>query len=223
MPEWKPEPIWKDQEVFIIGGGSSLRGFDWSLLENEHTIGCNNAFRLGPKVCDICVFCDRQFILKNNTDPRRGFFDKLSVFPNPVISNDNQLRKRKIPWVTCIPRKVKGLGLNDTLGYNKNTGAVAINIALIMGAKTVYLLGFDMCLDNKGRPNWHDDWLLDEPKKSTYKGMITAMDDKAFHRDLNLYFADRNIINVSNVSKLNTFPKVNFDEFWMERKTKCTV
>jgi len=214
MTAWIPKPIWQGKDVFIIGGGSSLRGFDWSLLKKEHTIGCNQAFRLGPEVCDICIFCDKKFILKDR-DPRRGFYDELAKFPNPVVTNNNQLVKYKITWLKHMPRKVRGLG-TDSLGYNKNTGAAAINLALILGASTIYLLGFDMHLDTTGRPNWHDR-LLDKANEKTYKGMIKGFDN--LHKDLEIVFPGRKIFNVTNKSDLNIFPKINFDTFWKERRT----
>ena len=36
---------WLDQRCFIVGGGESLRGFDFNTLKNEHTIGINKAFQ----------------------------------------------------------------------------------------------------------------------------------------------------------------------------------
>lgn len=213
MPEWIPEPIWKGEDVFIIGGGSSLRNFDWSLLKKEHTIGCNQAFRLGPEVCDICIFCDMKFLYRHN-NPRRGFFDELAKFPNPVVTNHNQLLKRKIPWLKSIPRKVKGMG-KTSLGYNRNTGSAAINLALIMGAKNVFLLGFDMHRDEKDRPNWHDK-LIDKPSDDLYPVMCKAFEN--VKKDITTIFPDSQIFNITKKSNLNTFQKIDSDIFWAERK-----
>lgn len=219
MPEWIPEPIWQDEEVFIIGGGSSLRDFDWLLLRDEHTIGCNQAFRLGPEICDVCIFCDIKFIFRDN-NPRKGFYDELERFPNPVVTNNNVLGKRKIPWLKYMPRKVRGLG-RTSLGYNKNTGAAAINLALLMGAKIVYLLGFDMFLDKQGRPNWHDK-LLDKPCEKTYVQMLEPF-DKYIKKDLETMFPECRVINVTKNSNLNTFPKVDPYIFWLNRKEKICI
>ena len=214
MPEWKPGPFWEGQEVFIIGGGTSLRNFDWSLLLNERTIGCNQAFRLGEAVCDICVFCDRKFIFEEKDKPRKGFYDELAKFRNPVVTNDNQLRFRPEPWLKWMLRRPKGLH-HDALGFNANTGATAINLALILGAKTVYLLGFDMFLDEKGNPNWHDN-LIDNPCSEVYERFLASFGHVS--RELPVKFPGRQIFNVTKKSNLNIFPKLDFDEFWEKRK-----
>ena len=97
MPEWKPEPIWKDQEAFIIGGGPSLRDFDWSLLRDKNTIGCNNAFRLGPDICKICLFVDCGFIFSGRKKKREGFYRELAKFPNWVVTNTRHLQTCREP------------------------------------------------------------------------------------------------------------------------------
>lgn len=215
MPEWTPEPIWQGQEAFIIGGGSSLRGFDWSLLRDENTIGCNNAFRLGPEICKVCFFADRKFIFSGPNQPRHGFYDELAKFPNLVVTNDSQLKITPEPWIKWMPRRPKGLH-RDALGYNANSGASAVNLALLLGATTIYLLGFDMHLDNQGRPNYHEH-LIDKPSPDVYARMLASFGH--VRRDLPK-FPGCKIFNISKNSNLQIFPKLNPDEFWRERKEK---
>jgi hypothetical protein len=214
MPDWNPEPIWKGEEAFIIGGGPSLRGFDWSLLIDEHTVGCNNAFRLGPEVCKIVVFCDKKFILGEQGRPREGFYDMLSVFPNSVITNDTQLRYRPEKWILWMQRRPVGLH-HDALGYNANTGAAAINVAILLGATTIYLLGFDMHLDPQRRPNWHDHQ-IDKPSEEVYVRMLAAFGHVS--KDLRQKFPGYTVINVTDDSDLQIFSKVGTKEFWDKRK-----
>ena len=214
MPQWMPEPIWKDQDAFIIGGGTSLRDFDWSLLIPENTIGCNNAFRLGPDVCKVCLFVDRKFIYSGVNQPRKGFYDELAKFPNPVVTNDSQLMTRSEPWIKWIPRKHHGM-FHDGLGYNASCGASAINLALLFGATTIYLLGFDMHLDEKGKPNWHEH-LIDKPSKDVYARMVASFGH--VKRDLLIKFPGCKIFNINKDSNLQIFPKLDPDMFWLERR-----
>lgn len=209
---WKPEPIWEGLDAFIIGGGSSLRTFDWSLLRNERAIGCNQAFRHGPEVCDFVVFCDKKFILEADK-PRAGFYDELQVFPNPVITSDPALAVRHISWLKCMKRYPIGLH-TDGLGYNLNTGASAINLALLLGARTVYLLGFDMHLDSTGRPNWHDR-LIDTPSECVYTRMLGSFGNVS--KDLRVKFPGREVFNITDDSRLEVFPKIAVREFWEKR------
>ena len=218
MPLWKPEPMWAGEDVFIIGGGTSLRDFDWTLLHSEKTIGCNQAFRLGHRVCDICVFGDHKFVFLGRDDVREENYKPLSEFAGLVVTNDGKCRNKKEPWLKWMPRQSRGLHKKE-LGWNCNTGAMAINLALILGATNVYLLGFDMFLDENGKPNWHEEPLIDKPKESIYGRMIRNF--HAVSGDLPKVFPGCKIINVTKRSKLTMFPIVDPDKFWDERKKSC--
>lgn len=51
-------PVWLGETVWIIGGGTSLRGFDWEGIRGRRIIGCNDAYLLGSWV-GVCCFGDR--------------------------------------------------------------------------------------------------------------------------------------------------------------------
>lgn len=215
MPIWQPTKMWLNQEAFIIGGGPSLRGFDWSLLHGENTIGCNNAFRLGYDVCKICIFVDDKFIYEPNGMPRRGFYDELAKFPGLVVTNNPALRIHSEPWLMWMPRKATGLHL-DALGYNYNCGASAINLALLLGATTIYLLGFDMHLDAAGNPNYHN-YIIDKPSSCVYERMLSAF--TYVGHSLAEKFPGCSVYNINKDSNLLTFPILDPDIFWAERKS----
>lgn len=207
MPRWIPEEIWKNQDVFIIGGGHSLEHFDWKLLENENTIGCNDAFKHGKEICKVCIFGDIKWFASFERD--------LSRYKGTVFTNCLQLQKTKLPWLWTMPRKGSGL-YEDALGWNGNTGAEAINLALLLGAKRVYLLGFDMHLSKDGKSNWHHN-RLNKPDKDVYTKFLKGF--KKLVIDLGKKFPGVQIINVTDDSDLNLFSKIGVDEFWKERKT----
>ena len=210
MPHWQVTEDWKDEDVFIIGGGDSLReqGFDWSLLEEELTIGCNSAFTLGEKVCKICIFGDAKWFHKYQSELQR--------FKGIVFTNTSQLYRTKLDWLWTMPRKGKGLGAT-ALGWNKNTGAAAVNLALILGAQRIFLLGFDMHLSKDGRSNWHNN-LLGKPNKAVYEKFIEGFTKVSI--DLKKLFPGREVINITDNSDLDIFPKVGCEEFWKGRKAK---
>jgi len=204
MPRWNPESIWKDQDVFIIGGGTSLRTFDWKLLEDKWTIGCNSAFSLGEKICKVCIFGDARWfdIYKH----------ELVKYKGTVFTNSNQLLRTKISWLWTMSRQAKGLHHN-ALGWNKNTGASAINLALLLGAKRIYLLGYDMYLSQQGQPNWHDR-LIHKPNEENYPKFVDNY--KFVVRDLEKKWPKVEVINITDNSALNCFPKVGIDVFWKD-------
>ena len=206
MPHWIPEAKWQDEDVFIIGGGSSLKNFDWNLLREECTIGCNSAFTLGVEICKICIFGDPKWF--------RKFQGELQNYKGAVFTNAGELRNTRINWLWTMPRKAKGLG-TTALGWNKNTGAAAINLALILGAQRVFLLGFDMHLSREGKPNWHNK-LISKPRKDVYEKFIEAFTIVSI--DLKKIFPGREIINITDDSDLDVFPKIGCEQFWKERK-----
>ena len=208
MPRWTPTTDWAGQDVFIIGGGPSLRNFDWSLLHSELTIGCNTAFTLGPQICKICVFGDRAWF--------RIYEQQLANFEGVVFTNASALLDTKIPWLWTMPRRATGLH-HDALGWNGNTGAAAINLALLLGARRVYLLGYDM-QRRDNRSNWHDKVIRPAATKpSIYKGFANSF--KFVVRDWHKKFSDCEIINVTTDSGLSAdmFPWMNPDKLWDNR------
>jgi len=217
MPVWKAEPIWEGEDVFVIGGGTSLRHFDWPLLADEHTVGCNQAFRLGERICDMVIFGDFKFafIPPGRSNPRHSNYDAMAAFKNPVVCNDPKAKDCVEPWIKWMPRKPVGLH-RDALGWNGNTGASAINLALLLGAKNVFLLGFDMFLDTDGKPNWHTEPLIDKPKDMVYQRMIANF--RHIKADLTREFPGCTITNVTDRSGINHFPKVPVADFWKRRK-----
>jgi len=205
MPKWEIKPVWNNEDVFVIGGGSSLKDFDWNLLLPELTIGCNAAFSLGSKICKVCLFCDSKFYEK--------FKKGLAEFDGTVFTNSTSLQKTRESWLWTIPKVSKGLS-NAALGTNGSTGCAAINLALLMGAKRVFLLGIDADLAADGKSHWHNKYasVTDRQAFRVFKNGFAAVAE-----DLPRLFPGREVINVSDVSKVDVFPKISPAMFWKER------
>ena len=182
----------------MIGGGSSLRTFDYSLLKGKFTIGCNSAFTLGYDICRACVFGDIPWFDR--------FQDELEKFPGMVFTC---ARGFFVPWVYTLKNYPMGLH-TDGLGWNGNTGAVALNLALLLGAANVYLLGFDMKLDEQGRPNWHDKQ-IDKPNKKVYKRFLNGF-ERQVQADWKTHFSGVGIWNLNPDSEMQTFQKMSWQE-----------
>lgn len=197
---WTPIEAWKDEDCYIIGGGPSLSTFDWRLLLGHNTIGCNSAFRLGPAVVSYCIFGDVDFF----SMPLNR--KELEAFPNPVVTACPALYRNETPWLKQMKRAPRGLHTN-ALGWNGCTGAMAINLALLLGARRIFLLGFDMKLDGT-RNNWHDygKRVLPEVFNRFRRGFAFIASD------LPVKFPGREVINVNDDSDLNVFPKVRLED-----------
>ena len=143
---WVPPKDWQDQDAYLIGGGSSLKQFNFKLLVGQNTIGINDAYLLGTDVVKYCMFGDASWWFKNSA--------KLAGFQNPIVTCAPSLEAIQSKKVLSLQRKSKGLYDGGTVGWNFCTGASAINLAINLGARRIHLLGFDMRAVN-GKTHWH--------------------------------------------------------------------
>ncbi len=216
MPKWKIEPVWQDQEVFIIGGAPSLENFNFNLLKGLRTIGCNDAYLHGKEICNIVLFGDYNWYEHHE--------DRLVNFEGTVFTS--------LPYFTASPfrcphwlwwlQRVNSVGLfKDKLGFNYNTGGEAINLALLMGAKTIYLLGFDMHRDKNGRTNYYPNKVDPNQPDNIYDRMLKAMN--LLPDILKKKFPGTSVINITDDSSLDAFPKIGVREFWEGRIERCVA
>lgn len=116
--------LFRDQEVFIVGGGESIKDFDWKLLYDKNVIACNVAFIWLPKA-KVITFWDGNIWRKFRKELLMHDAWKVTIKDNAI--HDNK--------VLLVDPKING-NVNDT-------GHLSIEIALQMGASKVYLLGYD--------------------------------------------------------------------------------
>ena len=128
------------KRVFIIGGGSSLKGFDFKRLENEFTIACNVAFiDIKPT---ILVWIDGNFYEKYKNQ-----IDKLDCLKFANIDSWRMNFKEDIQLYKPVEEFYGKEGLEKGIYVGKVasslTGIAAISIAVALGYEPIYLLGFD--------------------------------------------------------------------------------
>jgi hypothetical protein len=201
MPVWTPKRVWDNRDVYVIGGGKSLEHFDWSLLLNKCTIGCNDAYKYGVDISKICFFGDFLWF--------EEFKHDLTKYKGTVFTNAPALYNTKINWLWTMQRESSGVH-TDSLGWNFNTGACAVNLAVLLGAKRIYLLGFDMKLIN-GQNNWHPNELA-KPNPDVFEKFIEGF--KALKIDMDKKHPEIEVINITDDSDLNLYPKIGVKEFW---------
>jgi len=204
MPLWAPSRDWDGQDAFLVGGGSSLRGFDFSLLKGRNVIGCNDAWHLGEEIVSICLFGDTSWWEKNKQD--------LKSFKGRVVSCAPTCLTLKLDWLWQMKRVKDGLHDGDTLGWNQSTGAAAMNLAMLLGAHRIYLLGYDLSVQG-GKFHWHDynkKKLNTEPFVRFTRGFYSIA--SSLHR-----FPQVRVYNVTDgSSKLPVFDRITFADFLSE-------
>lgn len=143
---WVPPKDWEGQDAYLIGGGSTLKRFNFDSLKGLNTIGINDAYMLGEDVVKYCLFGDASWFHKNSA--------AIASFKNPLVSCAPSLEQVTTDAVLSVHRRSIGIHDGGFIGWNFSTGAAAINLAMNMGAHRIYLLGFDMRAHN-GKTHWH--------------------------------------------------------------------
>lgn len=145
---------WAGQPCFIIGGGPSLTGFDFERLRGKgRVIAINRAFEFIPWA-DMLFFMDWKFYKLCHDNPNRlalwQGFQGHRVFCN--------LMGRKLDDcynIRSLGRHGMSWSIAKGVYHGNNSGHGALVTALALGCRPIYLLGYDMNRDPKGRSHFH--------------------------------------------------------------------
>lgn len=193
--------MWAGKRCFVIAGGPSLKGFDFSILENELTIGVNRVYEKFD--CNILFAMDGRFykwILegKYGTEAKNRF---LSFQGCKFWLDVSNLNLNNVFYAKAIGRTGMSFKLEDGLYHGNNSGFGALNLAVALGANPIYLLGFDMKFSKDGSGHYHDG------HPAAFKESMMKSFPKAFEMTVNM-LNEKNIkvINCNPDSALKCYP-----------------
>jgi len=161
---------WQGRRAFVIGGGSSLADFDFSRLAGELTIGINAGIYLKPPPT-IAYAADIRFMQMVEAEGSWTSLPSLKVVHNCIKgqAESGMLKPETMGGTYYLPIKRKG-GWGHSLSKGDErcgavaagfSGAVCLNLADILGASPIYMMGFD-CYRNQNTSHYHDkypdDW-----------------------------------------------------------------
>lgn len=190
---------WDGKTVYIIGGGPSLKGYDLSVLKSQLTIGVNDcAFHCGT---DVLFSLDRTWM-----NQRYRLINEFKGDKYLAVSSDF-LRLQDIREARYLYRSRKnGVNTPPNTVNGLNSGYGALNLAFINGAKTIYLLGFDMGFKEKMENHWHAGypWCRTQSQRR-YDAWALEFNQAEIDLSKNGIM----VYNCSEDSRINCFPKVN--------------
>jgi hypothetical protein len=198
---WSVPKIWEGDTCFILGGGPSLAKLGLNRLRGKgRVIAVNNAYRLGNWF-EAMFYGDRQWLHQHGKE--------LDKFPGLKITAVNEYKED--PWIDSLGIKVvkrdlmaNGISENpDLISWNQSSGACAINLATLLGAGKIILLGFDMQRVD-GRSNYHSDYNPVDPKFDPFYKFLPPFDNIA--EDLEILGIE--CLNATPGSALKAFPIV---------------
>lgn len=197
---------WAGRRVFIVGGGPSLNGLDLARLEGELVLGINMAFR--ALACTINFFGSVMLMQSIQNEPDFQLLDNKCCL-EAMVWNTKTAFGCQVIEAADKREMAYGYGLRTGIPVFTNSGMIALNLADILGAEEIYLLGFDMNARKDGRTqNWHT-WYKDSitPKNDRYRDYI-----EEFERTVP--FVRAKVFNCSHASRLQCFPTADYHELF---------
>jgi hypothetical protein len=189
--------------VYIIGGGPSLKGFDFSRLDGRFKLGCNRS--AWDADCDALFSLDQHFMRMARADIIAFRGEKILAVPQ------NLQNHRQMDDVLYLMHE-RGSGLSEKPGrvYGVNSGYGALGVAYHKCAPEVYLLGFDF-MPGKEATHWHGGYSWHNKSNVRYYDRWASNFERARQQ------LDERGIRVVNVvgdcgSKVTAFDTMHLDE-----------
>lgn len=144
------------EKVFVVAGGPSLKNFDFSFLRDKDTIVVNKSIFNVPNP-NFFVSVDYTFLKKvdrvhfKNIPTTKVF---VAALGHPSLQEeDGRITDTKFNLIYRLneydiiikSRKQDGVGLTFyDFRTGKNSGFCALQLAIVLGYKEIYLLGVDL-------------------------------------------------------------------------------
>jgi hypothetical protein len=158
-------PKIEKDSVIIVGGGPSLLGFDFKLLEGFDTIAVNKAIEY-VKNPTYFVTMDYTFLSKTkfslqeiNKKSKYSYFilntthSYIKEINGVYVDTRNNMKYTELCNFTGVfkaPYESLPKGFSENISsftHGSNSGYSALQLALLLGYKNIYLLGFDMAFN----------------------------------------------------------------------------
>jgi len=218
-----PKP--KKSRVFIVGGGTSLASFDFSLLEGEDVIAVNKSIEHVPKatyfvtmdytfITDKSKLTNGDFnIIKNKVDYSYFIINTEHPYIKNIagvyVDTRMNLRYTALSNFTGVIRSNKTYDISTgfggdlhTFSHGQNSGYCGVQLALALGYDEIYLLGYDL-ITGSAKTHFHNGYRQNINIFS--KNLINYR--SVFAKSLQLSKFSSKIFSCSSISYLNNFIK----------------
>lgn len=208
---------WKGKTCFLLGGGPSLKGFDFNLIKNFPTIGVNKSFITYST--DILYAMDNCFydMVTSESNQRKKLYQQWLAFRGIKVF----LRHSKkigfagdIYVVTNLRSKVLSFNLSHGIYGGNNSGFGALMLAIGLGCTRIGLLGYDLKIKKEGPKvitHWHGGY--SRGNVNTFQGKLDKF-RKCFEEFAPTFAKQKiDVVNLNLDSALKCFPKEDVKTF----------
>jgi hypothetical protein len=197
-----------ERQVFIIAGGPSLGGFDFSKLRNKTCIAINKAIFVLPRA-HILWWSDTRFykMFQEEIDNHSALYKVTGLTKTQSLQYPDDVYKYRFTGHGGYDER------EECLKDGNNSGYASLHLAMKLGARKIILLGYDFKKDGE-QTHWHEGH-TDERGKSIAVGPRTY-EDKMLPYFISLQQkaieVGTEIINASPNSKLELWPKKELED-----------
>lgn len=201
-----------DKRCFLLGGGYSLNKFNYHRLDKEFTIGINKTFLAYNSTMNYIMDIDfynlvSQYGIKQGQHALHNAWLKYKGYNVLHCPKRNHSVVENTYVVDIINKKSLSLSISKGIypGHNSGFGAMALAVAL--GAKLIYLLGYDL-IAHETHTHWH----------CGYPGQTKSVLDTRFRRFKQEFEEFAPILKENNIRVVNLFQDSElecFDKEWL--------
>ena len=196
-------PGFRWSQCIVAATGPSLTAQVAEQCVGQHVVAVNDAYRLLPWA-EVLYACDPDWWDVHHGCP--GFAGEKWSSHDPGNNNDKLAIATRYGLRLVGGRDGEGFSLDPSvINYGSNSGFQAINLAILMGAKRILLVGFDM--HTRGPRHFFGDH--PEPL-SNYMKFETLV--PFFSRAAKLLPPSIEIVNCTPGSALDCFPMMALEE-----------
>lgn len=138
--------------IAIFAGGPSLTQEAVNKCQHLISIAINDSYLLAPWAT-YHYFCDKQWWSWHHDKPQYRAYQGIRITAEPAVSaawppDAYRVRGAQASGISTDP---------EVVNYGKNSGYQALNVAVLMGARRIILLGYDMKIAKSGAAHWFGD------------------------------------------------------------------
>lgn len=202
---WHIQPDWAGETVYIVAGGTSVRGLDLSLLKGRRVIAVNSSYETVP-FADLLFFSDVRWYEEHKN--RKAYLE----FPGKVATVSRIVQD--VPSRPALLRLHRhgqpGLATpNDGVICQRTSLQGAMNLAAHKGVARIVLIGADMRRAEDGTTHHHipHKWKNRAGNKTWDVQMTQLVTTVEPLRALGI-----EVINVSPISRITWWPIMTFEQ-----------
>jgi hypothetical protein len=186
--------------AFVIANGPSLKKQDVDLcLGGGKVVAVNDAYRLAPWA-DVLYAADHPWWERHAAETWGFIGDKWTC--NEIAARKHDLKhipvRSDVSWSTS----------KEYVASGGNSGFQAINLAFLMGAREIILLGFDYSTDETGKKHWFGSHPGPLNKDSNYRDWLRRIKKAAPE----IKQSGCRVINCSRVSAIDCFERMDLED-----------